>query len=403
MRARRWTQLGALVGSVLSVSVAWAPPVTAKGPTTRYVDDDGHAGGYGRGCGGTAPAPTKIQDAIDAAGPGTRILICPGDYRGKVLIKGRAKRGMVIRSTEQWEAVLRPPHQTGGALIRIESTGGVVLRGLELRAPTGGRCKQLDSMIKVSESPDVVVRANRIKPIGPDTFGTCGFDNGIVALNSNRAWIGDNVIRDFQFRGIQVDWSPGRVYDATIVRNRVSFFHENSGSTGVLGQNGIAAHAGGACFDYACLGGVIIDGNVVTGLASAGGASPGGTPLLYQGIGVGGHRRGTIRGNVVTNAQTGIAVYGDAANTVENVVRHSKSIGIDRAWAHENTGVVGAVRGNTVLDSGRYGIEVSAAATVRDNVALRSGQVDCYGYSGTWIDNIGRTSEPPGICTPPVS
>ena len=68
---------------ILSLTIAGlasaAIGVPASAATTRVVDDDGAASPGD--CASTAPAPKKIQAAINQAGPGDTILVCPGTYR----------------------------------------------------------------------------------------------------------------------------------------------------------------------------------------------------------------------------------------------------------------------------------------------------------------------------------
>jgi hypothetical protein len=386
-------RLAALGGLVLAASVLWAPPASAGGSTTRYVDDDGHAGGAA-GCDGAKRAHKRLQPTVEASGTGDLILVCPGIYREELLVRGSRRNGLRIRAAQPWQAIVIAPGGDGTmwSLLRIEDASGVVVQGLELRAPTGGSCRYVSTMIYLAPgTSDVLLRGNRIRPSGSDSLGRCGYGGGIHVF-SGPHWIGDNVIRDFKFNGISVgtggvEGYPGR---ATVVRNRIHFHHAGIASSW-LGGSGIYFGSGRATFVH----------NVIDGLPSAGEVGAAGTALLDTGISGGDFDSSlVIRANVVRHVQHGIDTgYGDV-KVIDNVVRHSRATGILERYGS------GIIRGNRVFDSGGNGIEVTdSGVVVRGNTALRSGQFDCADRSAiknTWVDNIGETSDPAGLCTPPA-
>jgi hypothetical protein len=75
-------------------------------------------------------------------------------------------------------------------------------------------------MFELRDSLDLVIRANRIRPIGMDTVGACGYDDGIYVTGPSRITISRNVIRDFIYTGIAIQWHEEPT-DATITRNLV--------------------------------------------------------------------------------------------------------------------------------------------------------------------------------------
>src|SRR5438046_9682282 len=80
-------------------------------PTTRWVnDDDPNGGGYADPNPGTScnnPGYATVQAAVNAAGPGDRINVCPGTYNEQVIISGSGKNNIKLRSTKQWAAGIK--------------------------------------------------------------------------------------------------------------------------------------------------------------------------------------------------------------------------------------------------------------------------------------------------------
>jgi hypothetical protein len=366
-------------------SVASAGPAFAKGVTTRYVDDDGHAGARG-GCRGSGHAFKRIQIAVDNSGPGDRILVCPGVYRGLIVIEGPAKHGLSIQAVERWRSDVRPPRSTGGALIVIARVDGVLIEGLQLRAPTHGSCRPVYSMIRVHNA-NASIRSNRIAPVGTDTIGPCGYGNGVRVSGTSSAWIGENVIQDFTRYGVFVDGSElGPYPEAAVIGNHIRYYH--------AGEAALAPGGGGVDSDQA---GTRVVGNVIGSLATARPSGAGGTPLLASGIFV--FTSGSARGNHIHDVGTGLTAIDGAGPLWRNTIRNSRFDGI---WV--DFGGTQIVH-NTVLGSGSRGIVAGpdSAPLARGNTVLGSGDFDCVdvGGSGIWINNIGEKSDPPGLCTPP--
>src|SRR5439155_25822819 len=98
----RCFRAGIAVLMVLAASGALAPQ-PAEAVTTLVVDKDGQASATD--CNANQPAFTVIQDAVNAASAGGRILICPGTYADQVVV---STNNLTIRGTGQSVAVLRP-------------------------------------------------------------------------------------------------------------------------------------------------------------------------------------------------------------------------------------------------------------------------------------------------------
>lgn len=111
-------------------------PRTVDAATPLVVDADG------RGTAGDCDAPqrafTGIQAAVDAAAPGSTILVCPGTYAEQVAI---AKSGLTVRGAGQDRTSVRPravPRTVTGAIVAyvvapiivVDGATGVTLSGL---------------------------------------------------------------------------------------------------------------------------------------------------------------------------------------------------------------------------------------------------------------------------------
>jgi parallel beta-helix repeat protein len=95
-----------LLGTAAFVSAAVSAVITpqlAQAQTTVVVDDDGRA--TATNCDANQPAFSSIQAAVDAAGAGSRILVCPGTYAEQVVV---TKNNLTIRGSGQGLTVLRP-------------------------------------------------------------------------------------------------------------------------------------------------------------------------------------------------------------------------------------------------------------------------------------------------------
>ena len=111
-----------VVASVLVVSVANASSTDFR------VDDDG------------ADCPnadfTSIQAAVNAAGPGDKVTVCPGTYNEQVTI-GAGKDGLRVESQKPLEAVIKAPAvmTEPGDVVRINTAQDVKLKGFTIAGP----------------------------------------------------------------------------------------------------------------------------------------------------------------------------------------------------------------------------------------------------------------------------
>lgn len=316
--------IGVLIGPVLAATVFGSTIVAAGGPARLWVDDDGMAGP--RSCGSFRAAFTSIQEAVDAAGPGDTIRVCPGNYSEEVTI-GEGLDGLRIRSTEPGAAVLQPPLSGGSqgidsvagaaasSLLSVNGPDGIRIRGFTMRAPTSGYCERIGTMVNVTGgSKDAVIRDARIRAGGSDTIGDCGYDFGIIVSSGAAALLRDNGVKDFQGVGISV--LSGNT-EATLLRNTVSYHHASESTLGAALGIGIQIISADA----------VLEGNTVDGLETAATTGPG-TPLLGTGIYGSGSTDGLrIRGSLVEDASIGLSLVSVSGAIIEdNDLRHNRDL-----------------------------------------------------------------------------
>lgn len=395
----------------LLLLVGWSGPApAATRSSVLYVDDDGHAGAA-RGCRGRRDVPTQIQKAVDAAGPGNTIFICPGRYRGYVRVSGSDKDGLIIRAVRPWTAILEPPapptkpycSQFGHCpkLFAISGTDDVQVRSLTFVAPTTGDCQKVLAMIYVTDhSLGTVLSDSHVAAEGPRTLlRRCGFFNGVQIEHGSGAWLDGNVIQDFSATGII---AKGAGTEVAISHNRVLFYHENETAP-----------------DGGCWGVGIFVGDVATGMVRANYVASlplkVSRPFLCTGIEL---RRGfasKVVGNTVRYSNWGVETDLSEDPLVEENSIHSW-IGLH---LFEQAG--GTVRNNVTTDfPGGFGIWVAyntRYVRISDN-DFRGHDTNRYydcrdhssgsGTAGTaniWTNNLGdpAKSDPSGICSLPVS
>jgi hypothetical protein len=118
---------------------------------------------------------------------------------------------------------------------------------------------------------------------------------------------------------------------------------------------------------------------------------------------IGGPRNGNnIHDSIVGVALIGGGVAGVRAGVADNDIHHNESDGV-----HVDT-PDSIVARNRIHDNGGSAIQASAPGNqFLHNVSTNNGCVDSTTGDGTagtaniWIDNIGASSFPPGICRPP--
>src|SRR6185295_5452904 len=116
---------------------------------TRWVDPAATSLPPGTGC-GTKAGYTTIQAAVNAAAPGDHINVCPGTYIEQVTIPA-GKDNIRLRSTRQWEAVIKAPAvmvpdpfiNLAFTIVRVAGAQNVTILGFTIAGPGPGACGSL--------------------------------------------------------------------------------------------------------------------------------------------------------------------------------------------------------------------------------------------------------------------
>ncbi|MBX3032143.1 MAG: right-handed parallel beta-helix repeat-containing protein [Chloroflexi bacterium] len=438
MRNRMTRFVAAATLAVLATSLIGSAASAA--PKTRWVDDDGKAGP--NGCNGGATASKTIQGAINAAGPGDTIQVCPGTYEEMLRIRGNRK-GLTVKSVQPWKAIIRTPKQMPrpyffAALITIDKVDDVTIQGFRTKVRTRGTCDDIDFLVAAAASQGTVIRGNRfLTDLTPDA--DCGVRVGVIhgdrafdgSARRSSATISNNIIRDTVEEGVVAFSEAGRQ-----VRTRV---HDNSiraygactclpaaaasrarsawgparprvSGLGTVGVSGVSMDGIGVLVDGAVSG--KIDQNVIQG-APGGletGASWGAGILVTPSYapaaaGVAPADRLVIAGNLIRRAWGGILIDGGdgvqvRANTIRTVLIGLAVVDL----------VNSVIRNNTVQAKGAGILVLGEDNRFTRNTVTGAGGIciddssgsGTEGTANTWTHNTAsQGSSPEGICQTP--
>jgi hypothetical protein len=164
----------ALSACSLALLTALAPAASAATRNVRYVDP--HGSDRARG---TAARPWQtLQRALDAARPGTTIVVRPGRYGGFTLRRsGTPKRPLVIRGLRGAQVT---GENGGRAIVELDGVHDVVIEGLTVT----GAAHRTNSGIVAWGASHLALRRNRI--LSNDGFGIQAgdVDHLVVADNT---------------------------------------------------------------------------------------------------------------------------------------------------------------------------------------------------------------------------
>ena len=397
---RRRTVGAAIIATAIAL-MAFAGPASAAGGTKRFVDDDGLAGA--NGCNGSQQVPKVIQKAINHSNDGDIIVVCPGDYTGRVVIDDR--NGLTLRAAEPWTAnVIAPTDFDDLGLIEANNSNKITIKWLNLLAQTEECVEPTRYMILVEDVFGAAIRANHIGVIGTDTLGDCGYETGIRVEEGGGTNIAYNRITDFKDTGISVDTSPAvhnvQEWGAASIRgNTVLYLHATYGpGADPDGAGGITL------FETE---GVDVEGNWIRSLPDAGVS----TPRLSQGMFVAHSFLFPMRvvDNHVLHVDLGLYVEGwpDGSVARNNTIRDTGEVGLKVFGAINST-----FEDNVVVNGSGDGIQVgneffdpdsSIGNTFRNNDFRGHGGTDCVDFDdptdSTWINNLGDTQNQTGLCS----
>jgi hypothetical protein len=410
--------ISALILTALALPVAAGP---AHVPQTLVVDDNATQcpdAGY-----------SSIQDAIDDAGTGDKILVCAGYYPEQLLLNKQVK----VKSKPLFAAHIVAPGDVSptnsmiapvvvmanASLIgfRLDMEAGPAFTGVR---PSALSCQHIDAGILVLGS-NTKVKSNKLSAPGEATLsGACGYDYGIVVTGDGGTGVRPtgtttyptnvkvtfNWVTNFKIGGILV---TGADTTALVRRNTMRFLHEGE-TSGCAPVVGVCARPS---VDSDLLGtyGIGVDGgaevNVIRNAVKSGeyAETPrviASTPRLQTGIALNAPNAYVFH-NAIWRVGAGIRTYGPASGGVisyNHVTTSSVGLlatGSNDSWHH-----------NHVHNNG-IGIQADAGVnSFEDNSAHDNTNYDCYdsttggGTAGTnnfWDDNEGVTDQPDGICT----
>jgi nitrous oxidase accessory protein NosD len=239
-------------------------------------------------------------------------------------------------------------------------------------------------LIRVTNAPETSVRANHLVATGAHTLGECGYGLGITVRDSPRSTVAWNRVREFHFRGINVDGSN----DVRIRGNTVRSEHPGDGPV----AQGIGIGV------FSSLRARIRD-NVIASLSSAGDT----TLILQGGIAVLSSDGTAVTGNVVHWVQRGIQTVTSNGLTIsDNRIRHASLVGL-KLQTNDST-----IANNSAKAGGDLGIDVYKTSQNNDivmNDFRGNSGTDCVdqsaGPANTWTNDLGDESSPAGLCTDP--
>jgi parallel beta-helix repeat protein len=407
-------------------------------------DDDPNGGTYvppGASC--NDPGYSTVQAAVNAAASGDHINVCPGTYVEQVTIPV-GKNSIRLRSTRQWEAVIKAPAVMldPKAIVRVSGAQDVTILAFTITGPGGTPCDALRYGVRVDNSGSANVLGNHITQIRDNPFSGC--QNGVAVLvgrqfeaTTGSARIIGNVIDNYQKNGPTVDNAGSH---AEIVSNRIL----GIGPTAVIAQNGVQVSRGATAEirhnfvsghiytpqTFASIGVLLFASGAVTtqhntlssndiGVATEGtaGSVTGHNRVrasTFDGIELfletGGH---VAHNRSDENSGPGIGVYDSQnADLEDNMVEDNEDSGILLDNADNNTVGDNKVRNNgTGSGDATDGIRVnmlSSGNTLRNNHLRDNVTHDCHDDSfgtgtaataNSWVNNHGETENRAGLCT----
>jgi hypothetical protein len=351
----------------------------ALAATTRAVDDDGMA--TPNNCDAATPASPTIQGAVDAAGPGDTIKVCPGTYNEQVTISGPGKNNISLVSTTRRAAVIKwplVPSATNTDLVTVDGARGVSISRFTISGPftIDGCVEPLVSGVRIKGNGQATLTDNRITEIRNANPALRGCQNGFAVGVGGKF---EDAVGDASLFLNQIDkYQKGGVYadnqgsDLNMTGNAVL----GDGPNDLIAQNGVQVSRGADAF----IGANLVQDNIYTGPAGPGQASG---YILFRDAG---------------DAQSDIRMS-------SNLVRHNdNNIGLFNIDG-------GSFQNNRALDAtfyeGFYVDSDSAGNRFEDNRAFGNTEFDCQdqssghgtaGTANTWKNNAGQKSDPPQIC-----
>jgi Periplasmic copper-binding protein (NosD) len=405
---------GALLAAFVLLLAAWAQVASA---VTVRVDNDRAQ------CPGAAFR--SISAALQFVGPGSTVVVCPGAYFGPLRM---AKSGVRVTGLtgDPAEVTVRADPRVPRSVPVVEMSApattlaAVTIRENSGQPPTCGTAQfkvvvdnGVGPFARASVVDNVMVHqgfTNRVSPCLQDTVGV-SVGGAAPATPAGRA-----IVRKSRFAGGKSSVVVGAGSAASIHDNVVSSppsFNEFGVGIVVAGNARIEHNNVSGQGD-----GVRVDG----GHATIGG--PGRGNGLHQNKGTGLALEGDADAIVADNAIAGNGNDGVEMSTRGAVVVVGNTIRLNGFGLGGGAGIrvrtTGAVVASNDIRANHEGIVVDTDGSqnrILANVAIDNahnapgtGPNDCFdattgtgtaATANTWIDNIGLSSSPPEICSPP--
>ena len=340
---------------------------------TLYVNLNRPASPDGDSC--KQPNYNHIQDAVNAAAAGDRIVVCDGTYTEQVTVPKS------LDISGQGDAVIKAPSPMTSpkAIVRITgSATNASVTNLTITGPGGGPCDSIEYGIRVDGSANAVITDDHITEIQDTPFSGC--QNGVAILvgrqaegQTGTATISHNVIDKYQKNGPTVDNTGSH---ATIDHNTIT----GVGPTMVTAQNGVQVSRGA----NADVNHNTVSGNSYTG-ADSGCPAP-----CSEATGILPYQAGTatrIEHNTISANDNGVEVFTTSGLSLNhNEVRDSVADGVyfdSDTWGN-------TISHNNISHSGAPPVAFDAQDT-----SVGSGTA---GTANTWDQNHCTTSNPAGLC-----
>lgn len=373
----------ALVG-VLTVGVANAAAITY------WVNDDASATTPPLGTSCSNPDFNSIEAAVNFAGPGDTVLVCPGTYPEQVSVEP-GKNNLTVRSTSHWAAIIKAPPTialdvvNSQAIVRITTSTNVTFRGFTITGPGPHGCNSLRYGVRVDGGGSANIIDNHITEIRDNPFSGC--QNG-VAIQVGRqfegqtgsALIADNWIDRYQKNGPTID----NVGSSAVIRNNLI---QGIGLTVIIAQNGIQVSRGATASvtnnnvrDHAYIVPVNLPEFTATGI------------LLFQAA-----SSTVVDDNDLRRNQDGVGIYTTSNARISNNTIIGGLPGFDPTL------------GTLTLGDGIYAGADTVGNRIVSNFLRDNVEHDCHDDStgpnnppalvaNFWINNDGETQNKAGLC-----
>jgi hypothetical protein len=365
------TSLGVAASELSGAGLAGAQASSAgDGPNMFIVDDD------------QAQCPnaqfSRIQDAVDAAPPGSQIKVCPGTYPEQVRIM---KNDLTLFSQVPLQAVIQAPalETYPNSIVTVQGATGVTIRQFTITGPyvavDPGACAGLTDRhtgVRLIDGSATIYgnHITRVRDANPALFG-CQDGIGVLVGRQFEGQTGTAILRNnqidlYQKGGVVVDNAGSYAW---VTQNDIT----GDGLNTITAQNGVQVGRGASAD---------VDHNHISAnqFARVGSFDTAAGVLLFE---TDAHVS-TDHNDVFQNG-VGIAID---ENAIGLTIAHND---VERSI---NDGIAAFQDSNNNL--------------IAYNKAFNNSPVDCYdetagpyGPSGTannWLKDMGLTQNRPGLC-----